>query len=103
MKTVLLGAALLLVAAAAWLALDNPDIHDTSYGESYTCLAPWDTVLNGASDFPGGEPPTDADSIASRCRTAGRLRFGYAAGCGIGAVAVVVVAGAVRRQRAQAT
>ena len=37
-----------LAVTAIWLAFDNPDIDGTSRGDDYTCLAPWDTVLNDA-------------------------------------------------------
>lgn len=65
---------------------DNPDINNTSRGDSYPCLAPYDTVLNDASNEPGGETPPDADDIASRCRDAGHERFNLALGLGAAAI-----------------
>ena len=91
--------AAVLGVAAIWLALDNPDIDGTSRGESYPCLAPWDTVLNEADNFPGGEPPPDGEEIASRCRSAGRERFGLATGSLAAAVVLVVLAAALPGRR----
>jgi hypothetical protein len=82
--------AVALPVAAIWLALDNPDIHGTSRGDDYTCLAPYDTVLNGADNFPGGDLPPDGDDIARRCRQAGQHRFGLAVGSGSAAVAAAL-------------
>lgn len=101
--------ALLLCTAAAigvglWLALDNPTIEGVSRGgdDGYSCSAPWDTVLNGADNVPGGEPAVDSEEIAERCRDAGKLQFleavaTLAAGVGLGAGALVV-----RRREARA-
>ena len=91
---VVLGAVLAVTALV--LAVDNPEIDGTSRGDDYPCLAPWDTVLNDANNYPGGEPPADDDEIAARCEAAGRERFGHAVGFGVGAAvllgsAVVVV------------
>jgi hypothetical protein len=81
--------------------LDNPDIDGTSRGDSYTCLAPWDTVLNGADNFPGGEPPSDGQEIASRCREAGQERFVMAVVVGSAAVVLPVVTTALFWRRAR--
>ncbi len=91
-------AALVALAAACalaglWIAFDNPTIDGTSRGAGYTCLAPWDTVLNGADNVPGGEPPADIDAIAARCRDAGRARFAWAVVGGVSAA--VAAAGAL--------
>lgn len=86
--------AVVLAGVALWLALDNPTISDTSRGE-YTCLAPWDTVLNDADNYPGGEPPRDGDQIAERCREAGEERFNTAVMVLVGAGVVAVAAGVV--------
>lgn len=75
-----------LATTAIWLAFDNPDISGTSRGDHYTCLAPWDTVLNDADNLPGGETPPDGEDIAERCRNAGRDRFVTSAGSGSAAV-----------------
>ena len=75
---------IVLVGVALWLAVDNPTIDDTSRGD-YTCLAPWDTVLNDAANYPGGEPPPDDDEIAARCRQAGEDRFDLAIAAGVAA------------------
>ncbi len=83
--------AAILAVAAVWLMFDNPDIDGTSRGDSYTCLAPWDTVLNGADNFPGGEPPSDGKEIAARCREAGQERFLAAVAVGSAAVVLPVV------------
>lgn len=64
-----------LVLTGAWLLQDNPTIDGTSRGDDYTCAAPYDTVLGGADNRPGGEPPRDSADIAERCRDAGTSRF----------------------------
>lgn len=104
-----LGTLLGLVAAVfalacLWLAFDNPEIDGTSKGDGYSCLAPWDTVLNGADNAPGGEPPPDTEVIASRCREAGRGRFDLAVASGSASVVVATLALAVtmRRRRTSA-
>ena len=87
--------ALALACGALWPALDNPTISNTSRGDNYPCLAPYDTVLNDANNFPGGESPPNGDQIAERCREAGEHRFDTAttrlvAG-GVAAVAAGVI------------
>lgn len=96
-STSLLLGALAALVVGVWLAFDNPDITGTSRDRdgSYTCLAPWDTVINGADNVPGGERPPDADEIAERCRDAGTLQFWESvtvvvAGLGLAAAAIVV-------------
>lgn len=79
-----------LAATAIWLTFDNPDIDGTSRGDDYTCLAPWDTVLNDADNMPGGEPPPDAEEIGARCRDVGHNRFVMA---GMSGAAAVVLGG----------
>lgn len=86
-RRLLTALAVALAGAAIWLASDNPDIHGTSRGDDYACLAPYDTVLNGADSFPGGDPPPDGEDIARRCRQAGQHRFGLAVGSGSAALA----------------
>ena len=81
-----------LAVTAIWVTFDNPDIDGTSRGDAYTCLAPWDTVLNNADNYPGGEPPPDADEIATRCRDAGHERFQWAVATGSAAVVVAALA-----------
>ncbi len=88
-----------LAVAAIWLTFDNPDISGTSRGGDYTCLAPWDTTLNHADNYPGGEPPSDAEEIATRCRDAGHGRFAWAVAGGSAAVALAAVATALARHR----
>jgi hypothetical protein len=101
----LVGALLVLSALlAGWalvLAVDNPDIDGTSRGDDYTCLAPWDTVLNDADNSAGGEPPPDDDQIDARCRAAGEDRFDRAVQVGVAAAVVMVLTGvaAVARHR----
>ena len=85
-----------LVGVALWLAVDNPTIADTSRGD-YTCLAPYDTVLNDADNYPGGEPPPDGDEIASRCREAGQQRFDNAIAAGVTAGVALLSAAALGR------
>src|SRR3954465_12568205 len=80
---VLVAVAVLLAVLAGWLLLHNPTIDGTSRGDAYSCAAPYDTVLNDADNVPGGEPATDADDIAARCRSAGQDRFGLAVGVGV--------------------
>ena len=80
--------AVALTVTAIWLAFDNPDIDATSRGDDYTCLAPWDTVVNDADNIPGGEPPPDAEEIGARCRDAGQTRLAVAGVSGSAAVAL---------------
>jgi hypothetical protein len=90
-----------LAVTAIWLAFDNPDIDGTSRGDDYTCLAPWDTVLNDADNMPGGEPPPDAQEIAARCRDAGQTRFAVAGVSGSAAVALAGLTTALVWRRSQ--
>jgi hypothetical protein len=90
-----------LTVTAVWLTLDNPDIDGTSRGDDYTCLAPWDTVLNGAHNYPGGEPPPDGEEIAARCRDAGRERFWWAVGSASSATVLAASAIAATRHRSR--
>lgn len=92
----LLAAALAVIAV--WLAFDNPEIDGTSRGDDYTCLAPWDTVLNGADNLPGGETPPDSAEIGVRCREAGGKRFVWAGVSGAAALALAVLAASGRRR-----
>ena len=80
--------------SAIWLAFDTPDIDGTSRGDDYTCLAPWDTVVNDADNIPGGEPPPDAAEIGARCRDEGQARFALAGVSGVVAVALGGLTGA---------
>ncbi len=98
-RTLLAALAGAFALAAVWLTFDNPDIDDTSRGDPYSCLAPWDTVLNGADNFPGGEPPPDGDDIARRCRAAGEDRFHLAVASGAAAVVTGALAVAWGRRR----
>ncbi|GAA1477390.1 hypothetical protein GCM10009623_18360 [Nocardioides aestuarii] len=101
-STALLWCAAAAVVVGIWLAFDNPDIDGTSKGDGYTCLAPWDTVLNDADNYPGGEPPSDADEIAALCREVSGQQFWeattvVAAGLGLAGYGLVVR----RREREQ--
>lgn len=89
-----------LAVAAIWLVFDNPDIDGTSRGDDYTCLAPWDTVVNDADNIPGGEPPPDAEEIGARCRDAGQTRLAVAGVSGLAAVALTGLTAASVRRRA---
>ncbi|MBM9461647.1 hypothetical protein JK386_17235 [Nocardioides sp. zg-536] len=86
----LAGAVLLCIFV--WLAMDNPSIDHGRHGEdTYDCLAPYDTALNGADNIPGGEPdPVNDDTVAASCREAGRERFRLAAAAGIAGVVVLL-------------
>ena len=99
--TILVWAAAALAAAAVWLTFDNPDIDGTSKGDGYTCLAPWDTVLNEADNVPGGEPPPDGEEIGARCRDLGHDRFYAAVGSGSAAVILLGLAPALTRRRSR--
>ncbi len=90
-----------LVVVSLWLTFDNPEIDGTSRGDSYTCLAPWDTVLNGADNFPGGEPPPDGEEIADRCRALGDDRFEGALASGLVGVVLVIASAALARRRSR--
>lgn len=98
----LLSAATALVGIAVWLTLDNPEIDGASRGDTYTCLAPWDTVLNDADNIPGGEPAPDGEEIGERCRELGHQRFAWAVASGLSAVALSLLPAALvwRRSRA---
>ncbi len=89
--TVLFLAAVLLAGFALVRAVDNPDVAWSGEGD-YQCSAPWDTALNGADNVPGGEPPLDAQVVATRCRTAGFARFDQAYVAGVGSLGVLAVA-----------
>ncbi len=97
---------LALLVAGGWLWFDNPTIDEGRDGNpTYDCLAPYDTVLNDASNFPGGEPPVNGESIDRKCRAAGRERFRVSvtllvAGGATLAVSLVLVAGAAISRRA---
>ncbi|MDQ6525424.1 hypothetical protein RB608_17510 [Nocardioides sp. LHD-245] len=68
--------------------------------EPATCLAPFHTVLDGADNFPGGEPPLNGESIAAKCREAGRTRYRQGIVLmGVGGLAGLGVAIAVLRSR----
>jgi hypothetical protein len=99
MLLVLLSA--MLAVVALWLAQDNPNIDNTSRGDNYTCAAPYDTVLIGSDNIPGGEPPADSDDIATRCVAAGKARFAQSAAAGAGSIIFVAIAAgvAVRARR----
>lgn len=90
-----------LAVSTVWLMLHNPSIDGTGRGDDYACLAPYDTVLNGADNVPGGEPPPDADEIASRCRGLGNERFdqGLIVGSASALLAGLTIIVALRRSR----
>lgn len=91
--------AIALPVAAVWLVFDNPEIRGTSRGDDYTCLAPYDTVLNGADNFPGGDPPADGEDIARRCRQAGQDQFNLAVASASAGIAAGVAMLAIRRRQ----
>ncbi len=90
----LLLLAVVLAALAALRLVDNPDVRaQTRNGhDTHPCLAPWDTVFNGATNIPGGDPPPDADAIATRCRHAAYAHVDQAHA--LGGVALAALAGA---------
>jgi hypothetical protein len=94
-----------LAITAVWLALDNPVIHNTSRADNYSCLAPWDTVLNDADNIPGGEPAPDGEEIGARCRDAGHDRFDLAVASGSAAMVLGLLTAVVtwRGSRARVT
>lgn len=94
------GIAVLLGVLGLWLAFDNPNVGAWSRGQSYQCLAPWDTVLNDASNVPGGDLESDSEEVAARCRDAGRQRFALAGGSALGSVVIGVLAATRRRSPA---
>ncbi|WBQ05975.1 hypothetical protein [Kribbella sp. CA-293567] len=98
-RRLLTALAIALPLAAIWLMFDNPTIDNTSRAATYTCLAPYDTVLNDANNYPGGEPPPDSEDIAHRCRQAGQTRFNLAAGTAAAAIPIGIAMLAVRRRR----
>ncbi|MEV8377461.1 hypothetical protein AB0P21_32275 [Kribbella sp. NPDC056861] len=98
-RRVLAVLAIALALAGIWLVFDNPDIHGTSRADDYTCLAPYDTVLNKANNFPGGEPPPDGEDIAHRCRQAGKDRFALAVGSASAAAVAGVALLTLRRRQ----
>ena len=101
-RTLLVSAAVVLASMSIWLPFDNPEIDGTSRGDHYTCLAPWDTVLNDADNFPGGEPPADGEEIATRCRALGHDRFDLAVASGSAAAILVFLSTAFARRRSRA-
>lgn len=97
----LLWSAVAAVVVGIWLAFDNPEIDGTSKGDGYTCLAPWDTVLNDADNYPGGEPPADADEIAELCREVRRQQFWEATAVVVASLGLVVAGLVVRRRESE--
>ena len=95
LRTGLVLLAVALAAVTLWLTVDNPAIRHTTRGDPYSCLAPWDTVLNDADNYPGGEPPPDGDQIEERCREAGEARFQTATTVGLAAGGAALAAGVV--------
>lgn len=93
LASLLVALAMLLALTGAWFATANPSIGGTSRGDNYSCLAPYDTVLNDADNMPGGDPPPDAADIAARCRAAGEARFDRAVAFALVAFALAVGAG----------
>lgn len=84
--------------AAVWLLMDNPTIDIRHWDQgSYTCAAPYDTVLLGNENVPGGERPPNAAEIARECRDAGTWRFAIASVLGVAGVGLAL--GAVLRGR----
>ncbi|HTW16624.1 MAG TPA: hypothetical protein VMF51_15910 [Nocardioides sp.] len=91
MVTVLVAAGVVLICTAMWLSYDAPTIAETSRGD-YTCLAPWDLVVNEADADPQGEAMPDGAQAAALCREAGEERFALAVGSASGGVALGLAA-----------
>ena len=106
----LVVAALILVVAGGWFAVHNPSVSvrpgDGYPGwgdEDYTCLAPYDVVLNDADNTPGGEPPPGAERIKGDCDRAARRSFTVAtmslgSGVLLGITAAVLWGSPLRRR-----
>lgn len=92
-SALLLLATVICGGLALALLTDNPTVATTGSerGDTYQCLAPWDTVKNGADNHPGGEPPPDAEIIATNCRHAGYARFDQA--YRMGAIGLIALGG----------
>lgn len=91
-------ATVLLALAAFWLVVHQPTIANTSRGD-YQCLAPYDTVINRASNLPSGGSGRDAEAIAARCRSVGDDHFVVAVVAAVASVAFAAVTVVVIRRR----
>lgn len=89
---VLVATVLVLSATALWSATDNPTV-TTSIGNDWTCLAPWDVVLNDANPTPGGEHLEDDTEADRKCRLVTESRFDNAMlfGAASGFLSVVIM------------
>jgi hypothetical protein len=84
-----------VVAALAMIPLmmANPTVEARTTDESFQCLAPYDVVLNNASNDPDGDPGLPGEDISGECETVAHHRF-YA-GLASGAVALVLLLAAI--------
>ncbi|WP_436700456.1 hypothetical protein [Nocardioides sp. BYT-33-1] len=100
-----LRTAIVVTVVGFLLTVVNPTIDEGRQArgaaeEPSSCLAPYDTVLNGADNFPAGEPPLNGESIAAKCREAGRTRYRQGVALiGVGALGGLGVAITVLRSR----
>lgn len=95
----LLVAAVVLAVAGARLWLHNPVIVQPPNKQPYQCAAPYDTVLNGASD-PKGAWAADR-AITRRCRNLAWVGFvgGTAFGLIGAGLAITALTWEIRRRR----
>ena len=97
----LLAASGPLLVAAAWFMFHNPTIHgvplngddEVRIGD-WTCLAPYDITLFGASNEYGGNEVADSAYARTHCDAAGHESF--AIGAAAATAVVCCLAGAVR-------
>lgn len=113
--TALLTVALVLLAVALWLMLDNPtvdvaaaDLDDAGQaaGRVGCSIAPWDAGLNGNDDPPGGEhAPAFSEEVATDCHAANLDRFRAAIAAAVLGLGSAVAAGLLgaRREPAEKT
>ncbi|MBF4160832.1 hypothetical protein [Nocardioides acrostichi] len=99
---VLLGAAVLVLGL--WLAVHNPTVEvaarDFGGVHAGQCLAPYDTVFNGQSSFPGGEHrEAYTAALRSACAIDAHVRVGLAGGCAV--IGVLLLTGSLVRRRAK--
>lgn len=105
-----LRTAIVVTVAGFLLTVIHPTIDEGrqargSAEEPSSCEAPFHTVLDGADNLPGGELPLNGESIAAKCREAGRTRYrqgivlmGVGGLAGLG-VAITVLRSRVRERR----
>lgn len=102
-SVVLLFGAWALLIAAAWLAVDNPNVdaplRHSSGSFSVRRLAPYDVVLNDAGNALGGELGIDYRRGEQLCRNASQHRFALAVILGLAGSVISAAAARVRVRR----